>query len=294
LSRRYRKTALVAALAAVLVVFTAGSAAATDSASSQSQKTSYYLALGDSLAIGVQPDAAGDIHPTDSGYPDLLHAELSASDPDLQLVKLGCSGETTTTFVKGGRCSYGAFASQLQAAAAFLLTHRGDVDLVTINLGGNDIAGCADLTGIDAACVAAAMSTIETKLTIATIVLRAVAGGGVPIVGSNFHDPFLAFWLFGPGGQEIAQASLPVTADVNNLVEGIYEQIGAPVADVESAFQTFVTTPLVPLPGIGEVPLNVARICQWTFMCVPPPVGPDFHPTDAGYQVMADAFAAKV
>ncbi len=44
------------------------------------------------------------------------------------------------------------------------------------------------------------------------------------------------------------------------------------------------------LPGAGTVPLNVARICQWTWMCAPPPVGPNIHANAAGYQVIAAAF----
>jgi hypothetical protein len=42
------------------------------------------------------------------------------------------------------------------------------------------------------------------------------------------------------------------------------------------------------------VPLNVARICQWTWMCAPPPVGPNIHANDAGYHVIADTFAAQL
>ena len=41
-------------------------------------------------------------------------------------------------------------------------------------------------------------------------------------------------------------------------------------------------------------PLNVARICQWTWMCAPAPVGPNIHANDAGYAVMAQAFEAKI
>ena len=63
---------------------------------------SYYLALGDSLSQGVQPDAAGTSVETAHGYPDQLYAVLHRSQPALRLVKLGCPGETTGTMIHGG------------------------------------------------------------------------------------------------------------------------------------------------------------------------------------------------
>ena len=50
----------------------------------------------------------------------------------------------------------------------------------------------------------------------------------------------------------------------------------------------------VPLPGFGTVPLNVARICQWTWVCAPPPLGPNNHANAAGYGVIAATFAAEL
>jgi hypothetical protein len=39
-----------------------------------------------------------------------------------------------------------------------------------------------------------------------------------------------------------------------------------------------------------SAPLNVARICQWTWMCAPAPVGPNIHANAAGYRQLAAAF----
>lgn len=88
----------------------------------------YYLALGDSLA-GQMPGASS----TNQGYVDDLYADLHAGDPALQLVKLGCSGETTTTMRNGGICAYSA-GSQLAAAVQFLRAHRGSVHYVTLDI----------------------------------------------------------------------------------------------------------------------------------------------------------------
>ena len=63
---------------------------------------------------------------------------------------------------------------------------------------------------------------------------------------------------------------------------------------MEGAFSSDDFTTLVSLPGVGEVPLNVARICMWTWVCAPAPLGPDNHANADGYRVIAGAFAAKL
>src|SRR6202043_784082 len=128
--RRLRLPLAIAAAAAV----TACSGSATDSTTHASPApATYYLALGDSLSQGVQPDAAGTSVETGQGYPDQLYAMLRPSQPTLRLVKLGCPGETTATMIHGGICRYPA-GSQLAAAVAFLTAHRGHVRLVTIDI----------------------------------------------------------------------------------------------------------------------------------------------------------------
>jgi hypothetical protein len=42
------------------------------------------------------------------------------------------------------------------------------------------------------------------------------------------------------------------------------------------------------------LPLDVERICQWTWMCTPPPLGPDIHANTTGYGVIARAFADQL
>jgi hypothetical protein len=53
-------------------------------------------------------------------------------------------------------------------------------------------------------------------------------------------------------------------------------------------------TDLVTLPAIGPVPVNVARICQWSWMCARAPQGPNVHGRPEGYWVMAGAFVAAL
>ena len=110
----------------------------------------------------------------------------------------------------------------------------------------------------------------------------------------TIHNPFLAAWLQGTDGQVFAQLSAVGLGQVNALLASIYLASGARVADVAGSFSSNDFTTLVPLPGAGNVPLNVARICQWTWVCAPPPLGPNNHPNAAGYGVMAATLASTL
>src|SRR5262245_2288151 len=85
---------------ATLAFAVTGTIAVAGGANAADRSKHYYVALGDSLAAGVQPDATGRSQPTDRGYVDDLYAQLSAADPKLDLVKLGCPGETTTSMIE--------------------------------------------------------------------------------------------------------------------------------------------------------------------------------------------------
>jgi lysophospholipase L1-like esterase len=252
----------------------------------------YYLSLGDSLAQGVQPNASGQSVPTNQGYVDDLYAAARARIPVLQLVKLGCPGESTTTMIQGGGgCTYPQ-GSQLAAAVAFLQAHRGVVLFVTMDIGSNDINGCLVGVTIDQTCVAAGFAATQANLPRILRSLREAAGPRVPIAGMNYYDPYLAAWLQGTAGQALAHQSVPLGASFNALLGSIYTAAGSPVADVQGAFRTQDFDDQATVPGLGTLPLNVALVCRWTWMCVPPPAGPNIHPNAAGYAVIAGAFLA--
>jgi lysophospholipase L1-like esterase len=258
----------------------------TDAASAH-----YYVALGDSLAEGFQPN--GD---RTHGYADQLYAELRAGDPTLQLENLACGGETSSSMISGveptgslgsryfcappgPRREELAHGSQLADAVAFLHAHRPFVSLITIDIGGNDIGECVFL--VDQDCLDAALTDVKQNLGVILSALRDAAGPNVPIVGMNYYDPFLAFWLF--GDPAAAQTTEQMVVQFNDALESVYAPAADPVADVETAFSTTDWT------LVSGIPLNVLRICQWTWMC-DPTFGPDLHGNTAGYGVIAQAF----
>jgi len=279
-------------MAALAVMTAALTACSSPPAAKPPPPSSYYLALGDSLSQGVQPDAAGASVETGQGYPDLVYATLLASHPALRLARLGCPGETTKTMMHGGICHYSA-GSQLAAATAFLRAHRGHVFLVTIDIGANDLEDCGNRPSLPqlASCIG---QLPKATANVAAIVagLRAAAGPGVRIVGMNYYLPALAEWRSGLLGRATAQLSEKFAVAYDDLLKRAYGQAGITVANVFGAFETTNFGDPVTVPGIGSVPRNVARICQWTWECAPPPRGPNQHANAAGYRVIAGAILA--
>ncbi|MBS2965181.1 SGNH/GDSL hydrolase family protein [Actinocrinis puniceicyclus] len=275
---------------------TSGSAAVSPSHRGgwDEQHYDYYLALGDSLAAGVQPDAQGRSLPTDQGYAMDLAAYLRRHNRHLDFVDLGCPGETTTTMLNGGCPFPHDYGNQVDAAASFLAAHPHARILVTIDIGANNVDGCATATGIDATCVGAGLRSAAADMPEILGKLKAAAGRHVRFAAMNYYDPFLAAWLAGPAGQAEATGSVQLSEQFNGLLEGAYRAFGVPVADVSGRFDTTLFTPLVQLTPTVQVPLNVARICQWTWMCAPAPQGPNIHANKAGYEEIADTFEAIV
>ena len=233
----------------------------------------WYLALGDSLAAGFQsqPSAAG------GGYANRLAVHMQAVDPGIQLKNFAVPGETTTSFVGG----------QLAAAEAFLRANRGHVPLVTIDIGGNDVGGCAPG---NASCLAAELAAIDRNVPMIVAGLTAAAGPETRFAMMTYYDPFLEYWVTGPSGQTIAKQSLPTVDSLNaTLVRDFGSRFVA--ADVAKAFSTDDIADIVSTPNHGMVPEDVAVICRLTGGC---DHGFDLHANSLGHQLIADTFFAAI
>jgi len=283
MGRRHALTTWSLALGLLVVLVSPGLAASAS-------PSPIYLSLGTSLSVGVQPDEDGKNQLTDEGYADQLHQLLRLRSPRLQLVKLGCPGETSTSMIsgEGSLCTYPK-GSQLAQALVFLRANRGAVSLVTIDMGANDLLICTAGGVIDEDCLPQAFATVQANLSTIVAALRAAAPR-VPIVAMNYYNPLVAFWLQGDAGQVLAQQSAFLAAQFNDLLEAVYRFFHVPVADVARAFHA---DDFRLVPGIG-LPVNVVLICQWTWMCAPPPQGPNIHANQTGYLVIALTLAAAI
>ena len=266
-------------------------------------ETHYYLSLGTSLSVGVQPTSGGLPLPTDDGYSNQLFSlvrpgfEASGPNLDMDLNKFGCPGETLDDMINGGSCVYIA-GSQLEAAVDFLNRNRGFVELVTIDMGANDFrnAGCVTTT-VDIDCVNAVSAQIATDLATVLTALRNAAGPDVTIVGMNYYNPYLSSWLTDAAGQTLAMESAQAAVILNDALLNTYTTAGMPMADVYSAFESddFTTMVASTLPAPNDqLPASVFNICEWTYNCDPDPVGPDVHANFAGYGLIAQTIEAQL
>ena len=268
--------------AAILTLGLAGPALAT-SGSAGGHAIHYYLSLGDSLAAGQQPIGDPDnMHRTSQGYADQLYRMARMHDPNLRHLKLGCPGETTTTMMVGGICPYG-HGSQLAEAMAFIAAHPTTITFITIDIGWNDFP-CQDRV----ACVEPGVALIVENL---PKILDRAADRRADRADRGDEPVRPVPRLLARRRPATARLSVAAIMGINDGVEQIYAHFGMPVADVEGAFWTTRFSPLVWFPGFGRIPLNVATICAYTWVCTQPPLGPDNHATTLGYFVMARAFA---
>lgn len=160
-----------------------------------------YVSLGDSYATGYRPaDDGVPAGATKDGF-----AYLVAARSGLRLINVACSGATSerlrdetgcTPFNRGPDAPDPAGRTQLDAAVQALRENQGRVGLVTVVIGGNDLAPCARSSDVSAAltCASRAVSDVRANLAAVLPALRAAAGDA-PIVGLTYPDVFLGAWV---------------------------------------------------------------------------------------------------
>jgi lysophospholipase L1-like esterase len=238
-----------------------------------------YLALGDSLAFGYQPGKSTDPAAYNTGYVDDFAAALAPLSPGITTVNYGCPGEWTDSFLGDAPCPYPLplhdpyTGSQMAAADAFLSPHPSQTSPVTIDIGGNDALhvfnACKaeflpDLDAVES-CVAAQTPSTAAHIAqnLGTILahLRADAPKTEIIVVGLYN---VLVVLFGPDSDALA-------AELNSAM-----------ADTAAAYEARFADPLPVFNPPG--PNEIATICTLTYICT----AGDIHPTDAGYQAMAN------
>jgi lysophospholipase L1-like esterase len=272
--------AMLGLLASATVGLTSLAGSATPAAATTTPDQ-YDVAMGDSLAAGTGASATAD------DYVSLLYQHELARHAGLQLENLGCGGATTASVVNGPGCSY-ATGTQLGDAEAFLRSHPGQVEMLTIDIGANDVDGCIGSSGINTSCLQSGLSQISTDLPVILRGLRA-ADPTLAIYGMDYYDPFLSEWLTGASGQTLAQESETGAVALNNELGQIYGANKAAMADPATLFQTS-NFALTGTYNGTTVPENVALICAWTLMCSEN----NIHANDEGHAELALAFESVI
>jgi lysophospholipase L1-like esterase len=282
----------------VVVLLSAGSGSST-----------YYVSLGDSLSVGIQPNAQGDQLITHQGYVNDLYVHYRSQIPQLVLKEMGCPGDDTANVISGQGNAAAAAAfhcdrkdgSQLNAAVAFIRAHRSAVKLITVDIGANDINDCLNPTvyakglGDAISCINQGEQSIATNLPKILDALKRVAAPGTTLVGGDIYDPFLGGLLVNNTlVANVANQSLALITKINSEIAYADANAGFKTADVADAFFTYSTTK-VRAPSLGGAAnRDLVVLCSYTYVCTKAPQGPNVHPDAAGYRAMAGAFEGVV
>jgi lysophospholipase L1-like esterase len=233
----------------------------------------HYLALGDSLAFGFQPDLDFS-----HGYADDFGSDLMKAHSVHDIVNMACPGETSSTMLNG-TCpypflrKYPYIGSQLKAALKYLAAHRGQVSPVTFNIGSNDLLSVFNKQNctVNVSQLNAGLQTLDANLThiILPDLHNALMVNGVQtgdLIMVNYYDPF--------------QNICPNTVPYVQMVDAHLARDVAPYGIMVDIFGAF-----------GGAKTPDPNICTYTWMCS---VFQDIHATDTGYRVIANTIESAV
>ena len=279
-----------------------------------------YISIGDSYSVGYQSAALGNT----SGFTGYV-----ARKKQYQLENFGCGGATTGSLFTQIGCPPGGSAatdaapyptsSQVQAVLAFIAApaNAGNVKLVTVSIGGNDVTGCASSPD-PIGCVSVAATGIRQNVTsLVTQLDSALTANGdssAHIIGITYPDVFLGDYVAPIGSTNklrAVQSKLAFDFLINPALKKSYTRVtrgafvnvtrapnGVATAGVDTGSfdnTTYAYTgPTAPLQGFGNaVPAPVVEVCTITWYCNPSTFG-DIHANTNGYHFIGSLIVAKL
>jgi hypothetical protein len=288
---------LVVATGVFALVRTNGtpSAGAASAAAVPVKLTAFYLDIGGSESLGFQPTGISGHNGerTNTGYANDLLLREGLKGVALQLQQVGCPGDTVQSMLNTSQADacYQPPKTQLTTSVAFLQAHPTGQGLVTIDIGSNNIRPCLEADPVNQSCVATALAAVKVDLPKILTQLKAAASPTTHFVGLEYSDPFLGYYIKGTDGPTRSAATLVAVDQFDTLLGNIYNQHGVTTAAVPTFFDMNTTTPTT-VDNVGTLPLNVYEACQLSWFCYGTPFGPDDHPSNAGYSMIAAAIEA--
>ncbi|MDQ6751111.1 MAG: DUF1996 domain-containing protein [Actinomycetota bacterium] len=229
-------------------------AAALLGGAAPAQAARWDVSLGGSLA--AESPSPG------RGFVARLYERLAGAG-DLALRDLACRGATSASMA-GSRTCRGTAGSQAGNGEAFLRSQRGQVAVVTVELGASEIFACVHAGGADRACLRRTLRSIDRGLPGMLAHWHAAAGAQARFLGMTYYDPFR-----GRAGRRGGHAAVRA---LNRHLRSIYRRSGVQSVSLGAAFA-------------GR------RLCRRTGACRR---RFDPRPNAAGAQAIADAFAAAI
>jgi lysophospholipase L1-like esterase len=302
---KYPLTVIVAVALITTAFFFGRNSASTNGAASAATSlapqtahsiTAFYLDIGASESLGFQPTGIVGHNGarTNTGYANDLIQREAIDGVTLNLYQVGCPGDTPQSVLDTTEkdACYEPPTTQLTKAVSYLKAQSGP-GLVTIDLGFNDVRPCLEQNPVNQICLAAGIAAVGVDLPKVIAQLKAAATSQTHFVGIEYADPYLGYYLNGPGGPAEATSTLVGMDQLDTMLGAIYTNAGIPIANVPQVFEINDNTP-VTLDNIGTVPTNVEKACQLSWFCYSSPFGPDDHPDDAGYSLIASAIQAAL
>jgi lysophospholipase L1-like esterase len=208
-----------------------------------SNATNYtYLALGDSVPFGFDPNVTPPAPAKYTGYPEVVAGVLHLRQSGKE-VNASCPGETSGTFLYGGvgngcqafKDTVGLHTTYAGTQGNFALAQlmaNKHIDLVTLSIGGNDLLlvqqACANAPDF-AACVAAALpGALQTYGTNLGAILSAIR------LQAGYTGDLVLVKYYVPNNNPLFVSAI---AALNLVMTTVGAQFGAKFADGFTAFQ---------------------------------------------------------
>jgi lysophospholipase L1-like esterase len=268
----------------VKIALTLGIASAVTLAAANTSNYTY-LALGDSVAFGLNPTLLKDPPPPAStfvGYPEVI-AYVENLYQSNKEVNAACPGETSGSFIASGVPDYGCNSMGPQEQPAYKtwaglhtnypgtqlsfavsqLKANPHINLITLGIGSNDVLLALRLCNNDLACVGSQMPTIlQTYAANLAYILQSIRGTG-------YKGTIVLVGYYSPSADLI-----PIAQALNSTMLTVGANFRTIYADGFTAFQT------VAIPYGGDVCKAGLLIHLDATTC-------DIHPSPLGRNVLA-------
>jgi lysophospholipase L1-like esterase len=222
-----------------------------------------YLAVGDSIVEGYEmpPNEDGL-----QGYPTNLYRRLRDVYSGLVHTNLGIAGESSVSIQTSGQLDDAVLL--LQAAEA-----AGEMTLVTLTLGANDLFAALPPPVGTFASPAAQLNSYETAMQTVVIPALRNASPRSRLVMMTYYSPWPGLWM--PGYGEFSDQWVP---PLNRAIRRLCENFGLMCVEIEPVFRNREADYIY-----VRRPYNAWDVADY---------GQNFdpHPRPAGHQAIADEF----